>query len=66
MTRDEQIGTISAVLLNVAGWLTHAIPIFQIAALFLSCIVSLITILSFLWRKIHDKPKDGRLFNNDQ
>lgn len=64
MTRDEQMGAIAGVMLNVIGWVTSVIPIIQLIALLLSCLVSLATLISYIRRKAANEPKDDRLFNN--
>ena len=64
MTRDEQMGAIAGVMLNVIGWVTSVIPIIQLIALLLSCLVSLATLISYIRRKVANEPKDDRLFNN--
>jgi len=66
MTREEQLGTISSVLLTVAGWFLALAPYLQVTALLLSCMVSVVTLISWMSRKIKGEKKGNRLFNHDE
>ena len=66
MTKSEQLGAISGVLLNVVAWALHFMPVFQLAALVLSCLVSIVTLANLAYRKIKGEKKGDRLFNHDE
>jgi hypothetical protein len=66
MTKEEQLGTISSVLLTAAGWFLSLMPYLQVLALILSCLVSVVTLLSWVLRKMRGEKKGDKLFNRDE
>jgi hypothetical protein len=66
MTKEEQLGTISSVLLTAAGWFLSLMPYLQVLALILSCLVSVVTLLSWVLRKMRGEKKGDKIFNHDE
>jgi hypothetical protein len=66
MTKEEQLGTISSILLTTAGWFLSLMPYLQVLALILSCLVSVVTLLSWVLRKMRGEKKGNKLFNHDE